>query len=122
MKIFFSGIEELTNEDGNPTSTGLAQAQTVFEKVKQRNCQDSIVGLSYGTTASNTGKDRGAMVRLQRLLDVPLFYLGCRHHIAELLAKTQVSDFHDLYLKGLIKILSFFYNIVFYSKTLMVRR
>ena len=72
MKIFFSGIEELINEDGNPTSTGLAQAQTVFEKVKQRNCQESIVGLSYGTTASNTGKDRGAMVRLQRLLDVPL--------------------------------------------------
>ena len=68
MKIFFSGIEELTNEDGNPTSTGLAQAQTVFEKVKQRNCQDSIVGLSYVTTASNTGKDRGAMVRFQRLL------------------------------------------------------
>ena len=59
MKIFFSGIEELINKDGNPTSTGLAQAQTVFEKVKQRNCQDSIVGLSYGTTASNTGKDRG---------------------------------------------------------------
>ena len=122
MKIFFSGIEELINEDGNPTSTGLAQAQTVFEKVKQRNCQDSIVGLSHGTTASNTGKDRGAMVGTQRLLDVPLFYQGCRHHIAELLAKTQVSDFHDLYLKGLIKILSFFYNIVFYSKTLMVRR
>ena len=37
MKIFFSGIEELINEDSNPTSTGLAQAQTVFEKVKQRN-------------------------------------------------------------------------------------
>ena len=44
MKIFFSGIEELINEDGNPTSTGLAQAQTVFEKVKQRKVlSDSVM-------------------------------------------------------------------------------
>ena len=39
------------------------------------------------TTASNTGKDKGAMVRLIRLVKRALLFLACRHHISELLVK-----------------------------------
>ena len=70
-----------------PTSTGLAQGEAVYEQLKVWDCESRVVGLICDTTSSNTGKDKGAMVRLNRLLKVPLFYLACRHHISELLAK-----------------------------------
>ena len=78
---------ELTNKDGNPTSTGQAQGDAVYKQVKDWNCDSKVVALVCDTTASNTGKDRGAMVRLHRHLKVPLLYLACCHHTSELLAK-----------------------------------
>ena len=41
----------------------------------------------FDTTASNTGVTKGAAIRLHNLLQCHIFYLGCRHHIAELHAK-----------------------------------
>ena len=44
---------------------------------------DSILSMYFDTTASNTGRDKGACVLLGRLLGRGLYYLACRHHIAE---------------------------------------
>ena len=70
-----------------PTSTGLAQGEAVYDQLKTWNCIKNLRAMVCDTTASNTGKDRGAMVRLIRLVKQALFFLGCRHHISELLAK-----------------------------------
>ena len=50
----------------------------------------------FDTTASNTGKHKGAAFILQKLLQSPLFYHGCRHHISELLAK---NPWHAIFKK-----------------------
>ena len=71
----FLGVIKLTNEGGKSTSTGLAQGEAVYKQVEDWNCSSKVVALVCDTTASNTGKDRGAMVRLHRLLKVPLLYL-----------------------------------------------
>ena len=60
---------------------------STYDQLKLWNCIKNLVAMVCDTTASNTGKDRGAMVRLIRLLQKALFFLGCRHHISELIAK-----------------------------------
>ena len=86
-KFTFLGVVELTNQEGRATSTGLAQGEAVYDQLKLWNCIKNLVAMVCDTTASNTGKDRGAMVRLIRLLQRALFFLACRHHISELMAK-----------------------------------
>ena len=48
---------------------------------------EHIVGLSYDTTASNSGASGGVCVLLERELGRQLLYLACRHHIYELQMK-----------------------------------
>ena len=46
--------------------------------------EDNIVGLSFDTTASNTGPAMGACIRLETHLSRGLLWLGCRRHVMEL--------------------------------------
>ena len=81
------GVAKLVDDDGNPTSTGEAQAGAVIDQLRQWGVADNIVALVFDTTASNTGKHRGATVRIEKFLARPVFYLGCRHHVSELVIK-----------------------------------
>ena len=80
-------VSNLYSEDGGPTSTGEAQANAVLEKIKLCDVADNTVALVFDTTSSNTGRHRGATVRILKSLDRPLFFLGCRHHVSELFIK-----------------------------------
>ena len=86
-------VVELTDEDGRPTSTGLAQAEAVFASIQTWGVADNIVAFNFDTTASNTGIHFGAAIRLNYLLDRPVLYLACRHHVLDLLAK---NTFHKI--------------------------
>ena len=77
----------MTDDEGKPSSTGSVQAETIYQKIQEWNVGERIAALVFDTTASNTGKHKGASVRVQKLLKALVFYLGCRHHISELLAK-----------------------------------
>ena len=72
------------NEDGEATSTGLAQFEGAKELVQIWNVKNSIRGLVFDTTASNSGCKQGACKRMEAWLERPVFYLGCRHQVAEL--------------------------------------
>ena len=50
----------------------------------QMNIQDAIVGQIFDTTASNTGKQKGAASRIEVLLNRPILWLACRHNTGEL--------------------------------------
>ena len=80
-------VIELTDEDGRPTSTGLAQADAVFDSVEEWGVSDRIVAFNFDTTASNTGHTSGAAIRLNYRFNRPVLYLACRHHVFDLLAK-----------------------------------
>ena len=77
-------VAKFMDEEGNPTSTGKAQADAVLGQVKAWSVEENIVALVFDTTASNTGVHRGATVRLQAALGRPVFFLACRHHMSEL--------------------------------------
>lgn len=66
--------------------TGRAQAVSVHQVCTQWNLTEgrTIKAMCFDTTASNSGVRSGAAVLLERQLDYAVFYLACRHHIAEL--------------------------------------
>ena len=66
-------------------STGIMQAQTSYDLLKLWDLTDSISGLVFDTTASNSGIHRGAAKLLEEMLGNKVFYLACRHHILEVL-------------------------------------
>ena len=81
------GVPTLCDQNGRPTSSGLAQSEAVLALVEEFELKDKLVVLVFDTTASNTGRNRGAAIRLQQSLRKPLLMFGCRHHFAELIAK-----------------------------------
>ena len=81
------GVPSLVDEDGNTTSTGLAQFEGARDLVKTWNLENSVRGLVFDTTASNSGVKQGACKRMEDWLERPVLWLACRHHVAELIAK-----------------------------------
>ena len=80
-------VSKLVDDEGKPTSTGEAQADAVLLQVKEWGVQQNVVALVFDTTSSNSGRHRGATVRLQQDLGRPVFFLACRHHVSELIVK-----------------------------------
>ena len=58
-------VIKLVDAEGNPTSTGEAQAEAVIEEIRKWNLQEEIIAFVFDTTASNTGVRKGVTVRLQ---------------------------------------------------------
>ena len=58
-------------------STGPSQATATFSLVQQCDLAD------FDTTASNSGWQNGACVKIEILLEKKLFYFACRHYILE---------------------------------------
>ena len=71
--------------------TGEAQARAVYASIEEWSIIPAIRAFVFDTTASNTGWQSGATVRLNFMLGRVILYLACRHHIMELLAK---NPFH----------------------------
>lgn len=69
------------------SSSGEKQATTAYEVLCSWELENRIVALAFDTTASNTGRIKGAAKLLEEKLGKKLLYLACRHHVFELLAK-----------------------------------
>ena len=67
-----------------PDGTGLSQARATMTALQEWGADECVVGLCYDTTASNTGRMRGAVTRLEEMLGRKLMRLECRHHVLEL--------------------------------------
>ena len=64
---------------------GASMANKAVEVVVERELEDRIVALSFGTTASNTGVHFGCCNLLEEMVGRPLLHLACWHRILELL-------------------------------------
>ena len=81
-------IPRLTDEEGNPTSTGEAQFEACMELLEEWEVNEDVTGITFDTTSSNTGRIRGACTRLEGdYFEKKVFWFGCRHHVPELIAK-----------------------------------
>ena len=68
-------------------STGVAQQEAVMNLLDEWGATESLVGLVYDTTASNTGNKTGSVIRIERKLNRSLLKMPCRRHVHELHAK-----------------------------------
>ncbi|XP_057329829.1 uncharacterized protein LOC130670438 [Microplitis mediator] len=66
-------------------STGINQATAVFEVISDWNLSNQVRSLCFDTTASNTGKNEGACIHLEKKLNKKMLHFACRHHILELI-------------------------------------
>lgn len=67
--------------------TGEQMAEVVIQEVDRFELHDHIIGISFDTTASNTGMIQGACTRIEREFGKTLLWLACHHHTHELLLK-----------------------------------
>ncbi|KAG0704764.1 hypothetical protein GWK47_002736 [Chionoecetes opilio] len=74
-------FEEILGLPVAQDGTGQEVARTVFQEVERVGAREQIIGLSFNTTASNSGMLAGACVHLENLLGRSLLWLACRHHV-----------------------------------------
>lgn len=70
--------------------TGAAQAEAVISCII--GLQDSVVGMCFDTTSSNTGYKSGACALIEEKLKRPLLHLACRHRVLELVLKAAFEE------------------------------
>ena len=63
--------------------TGELVARAASECLHEWNLAENTVGMSFDTTAANTGHLSGACVLLEQKLGTNLLWLACRHHMLE---------------------------------------
>ena len=76
---------KLLGVDKTESRSGVNLANAVSNLLEEWNCSDNVIGLSFDTTSSNTGRINGAAVLLEDRLHKKLLWLSCRHHIMELI-------------------------------------
>lgn len=67
--------------------TGREMALVVMQELNRFSLRDHIIGLSFDTTASNTGLNQGACMIIEKEVGRNLLWLACRHHTHELILK-----------------------------------
>lgn len=72
--------------------TGELMAKVVVEEVDRFELRRHIVGISFDTTASNTGLVQGACTRIEKYFERTLLWLACRHHTHELILKDVFNE------------------------------
>jgi len=93
--------------------TGKNQAEAIKNILCNWDLEKQCVAMCFDTTASNTGKFNGACILLEALLDHPLLWTACRHHVHEVIlsqvfkslfgksSSPQITIFEDLKKKWL---------------------
>ncbi|XP_058830268.1 uncharacterized protein LOC131689300 [Topomyia yanbarensis] len=61
------------------------QANAAFQQLQEWGLAERVCAMGFDTTATNTGMNKGACIRLERMLGRELLWLACRHHVLELL-------------------------------------
>ena len=89
IAVIASGVdfEELLGVPVAADGSGKEVADMVVKQVRRLALEDKIIGMSFDTTASNSGMLSGACMRLQNELGKDLLWLACRHHVYELVLK-----------------------------------
>lgn len=70
-----------------PAGTGVEISSAVYELINNWGLTNHKAFV-FDTTASNTGKFKGACSLLERKIERDILFFGCRHHIYEIILST----------------------------------
>lgn len=77
-------LEQILNMPDIPSGTGLEIASAVYDTLEENEALEKTEAFVFDTAASNTGKFKGACNILEKKLGREILFLGCRHHIFEI--------------------------------------
>ena len=84
---FFQARKMISNfwkQHNSESGSGLNQTNAIKSFVDKWNIQESYLAMCFNTTASNTGKFSEVCILLKAILQHPLLWTACRHHILEI--------------------------------------
>ena len=70
-----------------PTNSGKDQMKLVMNVLKEWELEPYVMGLAFDTTSDNTGKNKGAVVLIEKQLGRAVWWVACPHHFYELHVK-----------------------------------
>ena len=82
-----SDKEQLLGIPKLDSGTGRAQEQAVGKLLDEYGAASAVIGTCYDTTGSNTGKQKGYVILLEKRLKKKLLKMPCRRHQYELHVK-----------------------------------
>lgn len=86
--ISAEGVEQLLGVPELISGTGENQAIAVYQALENWGLIENVQALCCDTTASNTGRIKGACILLEKKLERDILYLPCRHHILEIVLRS----------------------------------
>ena len=87
IAISYGQKERLLGVPVTANSYGEEQAIAVYECLHEWGLPNTVKAMCFDTTASNTGRLKGACVILEQMLGRELLYLACCHHILEMMLR-----------------------------------
>ena len=81
-----------SNNSSSKESSGNKIANLTLGLLYSWHCTESIVNMTFGTTASNTGYVSADCVTIQQRVGKALLWSGCRHHIGEVVLSHVFED------------------------------
>lgn len=79
------GVTKILGIPKIESSTGIDQANAVYDLIVQWNLVNNIKSMGFDTTPSNSGHLSGACAILEKKMKKSLLGLACRHHVMELI-------------------------------------
>lgn len=78
------GLEQIIDMPDIPSGTGAEISSAVYDALEDKHILERTEAFVFDTTSSNTGRLKGACVLLERSIGREILFLGCRHHIFEI--------------------------------------
>ena len=79
--------EQVLGVPFTPSNSGKDQKVVVMEQLVKWELEPFILGLAFDTTSDNTGKNKGAVVLIEKALGRAVWWVACPHHFYELHVK-----------------------------------
>lgn len=79
-------------QPGTDQGAGDIIASATVQLLQSWNCVDSVVNMTFDTTASNTGHVSAACITLQNRMGRALLWSACRHHVGEVILSQVFND------------------------------
>ena len=73
-------------------TTGTQKKKSLNKLLEEWKIYSRVIGMVFDTTASNTGKGKGAAALLEKDRKAALLWLSCRHHVYKVHVKHDVAD------------------------------
>ena len=93
-KCYKMEMEQLLAVPVTQSNSGLHQYQAVTPVLEDWAIKPNILGFAFDTTADNTGKHKGLVIRLEKWVGSACWWVACPHHHYELHVKKVARLFY----------------------------